>query len=198
MTKLLTPSEVRDGVRLEYLDTVPPMRAIGAWERDSLGCVRRLHAERAFDAIHSQSFCGLHLIGALPGVGVTASLHGTHWDELRTRAGLVRESLPGQPVAGANVGGIDGRKGGVAQQFPVDVVARADAGDVAQDVVLGAGAAGAVRVGGVGGDHADGAAGVEDKDARRGHSTLRVREFGCAAAGGGCRFVCRWGQSRVS
>ena len=31
------------------------------------------------------------------GVGLTASLHGTHVDEMRTFAGLVRESLPGAP-----------------------------------------------------------------------------------------------------
>ena len=94
-------SEVVDGVQVEYLTTVPPMRAIGAWEHVSRGCLERLARERgAFHVIHSQSFCGLHLIGAWPGVPVVASLHGTHWDELRTRAGLIRESLPAHPAAG--------------------------------------------------------------------------------------------------
>lgn len=88
-------------VTIEYLTSVLPMRPTGAWARASRGCVERLHAEHPFDALHSQSFCGLHLAGALPGVGLTVSLHGTHVDELRTRAGLVRESLPEQPVAAA-------------------------------------------------------------------------------------------------
>ena len=93
-------TETLGGVRVEYLTSVPPMRATGAWERDSRGCLERLaHEHGAWDVVHSQSFCGLHLIAAWPGVPVVASLHGTHWDELRTRAGLIRESLPARPAA---------------------------------------------------------------------------------------------------
>jgi len=90
-----------EGVTVHYLRGTPPMRPIGAWAAESRAAVERLHRERPLDAIHSQSFCGLHLCGAFAGVAVTVSLHGTHWDELRTRAGLVRESLPGQPLAAA-------------------------------------------------------------------------------------------------
>lgn len=93
--------ESADGVAVEYVAGTPPMRPVGAWEGATAAIVKRLHATAPLQAIHSQSFCGLHLCRVLPGVGVTASLHGTHWDELRTRAGLVRESLPGQPAAAA-------------------------------------------------------------------------------------------------
>ena len=93
--------ERRDGVDLCFLRGVRPMQAVGPWERSSRAQVSDLHRERPFEVIHSQSFCGLHLSGALPGVPVVASPHGTHWDELRTRARLVRESLPGAPLAAA-------------------------------------------------------------------------------------------------
>jgi hypothetical protein len=75
----------------------------------------------------------------------------------------------GEPVAGADVGGVDGGQGWVDEEFPVDVVAFTDGGDIGKDVVLGAGPASGVRESRVDGDHADGAAGVEDEDSGGGH-----------------------------
>ena len=93
--------ETLEGVAIDYLAGAPPMRPIGPWAQLSRARIRALHAQRPLDVIHSQSFCGLHLVSDLPGVPVVATLHGTHVDELRTRARLVRENLPGQPVAAA-------------------------------------------------------------------------------------------------
>lgn len=93
--------EESSGVVIEYLAGTPPMRPIGVWAHASRRRVAALHAEQPLEAIHSQSFCGLHLIGAFPGVGVTASPHGTHVDELRTRAGILGENLATAPLEAA-------------------------------------------------------------------------------------------------
>lgn len=87
-------TEQSAGVSVRYLAGTPPMRAAGPWETLSTAAVAELHAKQPFDVIHSQSFCGLHLIGRFPGVPVVASLHGTHVDELRTCERLLRENLP--------------------------------------------------------------------------------------------------------
>ena len=101
------PAETRDGVSLRYLDVPGRDLALhglhGRWMRASRIEVAALHGESPLDVIHSQSYCGLHLVGALPGVPVVATLHGTHLDELRTRAGLLRENLPGRPLAALRV-----------------------------------------------------------------------------------------------
>jgi len=89
-----------DGIDVHH-EAGAPAALGGPWRHASLARVRAIHAARGIDVIHSQSFCGLHLAGRLPGVPVVATLHGTHVDELRTRAGLLRESLPGAPVAAA-------------------------------------------------------------------------------------------------
>src|SRR5262249_38932410 len=89
------------GVDVRYVAGTPPMRAVGAWEAATRRGVAELHAGAALDVIHSQSFCGLHLIGALPGVPVVASLHGTHVDEMRTMRTLFAEGLRGLPRPGA-------------------------------------------------------------------------------------------------
>ena len=105
----LVTSEHPDGVGLENVDGVDvrylPVEARtmalkgagGAWMRLSRACVHELHRALPLDVIHSQSFCALHLVNELRGVPVVVSLHGTHVDELRTRAGLVRESLARTP-----------------------------------------------------------------------------------------------------
>jgi len=96
-------AEVRDGVRLCYLDVPARDLALhglhGRWMRASRAAVLAAHARAPLGAIHSQSYCGLHLVGALPGVPVVATLHGTHVDELRTRARVMRENLPAHPLA---------------------------------------------------------------------------------------------------
>ncbi len=93
------------GVEIRYLRGVPPMRATGRWRDLSERTVAALQAHRPLDVIHSQSFCGLHLAGRLPGVPVVATLHGTHVDELRTLAGLMRENLRLLPRPSALLGG---------------------------------------------------------------------------------------------
>ena len=79
-------------VTVQYLAGTTPMRAARAWNAVSQQAVQRLHATRALDVIHSQSFCGVHLAGRLS-LPVVASLHGTHVDELRTCENLLRENL---------------------------------------------------------------------------------------------------------
>jgi glycosyltransferase involved in cell wall biosynthesis len=103
----LTAEEV-EGVSLRYLPV--PARSLAltglasAWRRASAALVDALHRERPISAIHSQSFCGLHLARHLLGVPVVATLHGTHVDELRTRARLARESLPHSALAAMRYG----------------------------------------------------------------------------------------------
>jgi glycosyltransferase involved in cell wall biosynthesis len=89
------------GVDVRYVAGTPPMRATGTWEGATRKLVAELHRRTPLDVIHSQSFCGLHLIGALPGVPVVASLHGTHVDEMRTMRTLFREGLAGLPRVSA-------------------------------------------------------------------------------------------------
>jgi glycosyltransferase involved in cell wall biosynthesis len=97
-----------EGIEIHYLPIAARSMALtgagAAWMAASREKVRQLHAERALDVIHSQSFCGIHLAGALPGVPVIATLHGTHVDELRTRAGLMKASWPRAPIATARLG----------------------------------------------------------------------------------------------
>ena len=105
------PTGVREesaaGVSLRYLG--PDSRSLELhglhprWMRESRAAVEALHALAPLDVIHSQSYCGIHLVGAIPGVPVVATLHGTHVDELRTRARLARENLPRHPLAAARV-----------------------------------------------------------------------------------------------
>jgi len=91
-------AEAMDGVRLRYLGVPARDLALhglhGRWMRASRAAVLEAHAQAPLDVIHSQSYCGLHLAGALPGVPVVATLHGTHVDELKTRARVMRENLP--------------------------------------------------------------------------------------------------------
>jgi glycosyltransferase involved in cell wall biosynthesis len=97
-------TETSAGVTSHYLDESARSLALhgltARWRRVSRDAVARLHAESPLDVIHSQSYCGLHLAGVLPGVPVVATLHGTHWDELRTRARLVGENAL-RPLAAA-------------------------------------------------------------------------------------------------
>ena len=96
-------AEEREGVRLRYLPVPPRDLALrglhGRWTRASRAAVEAAHARAPLEVIHSQSYCGLHLAGVLPGVPVVATLHGTHVDELRTRARIARENLPAHPLA---------------------------------------------------------------------------------------------------
>ena len=96
-------TEVREGVRLRYLDVPARDLALrglhGRWMRASRAAVLAAQVRAPLDAIHSQSYCGLHLVGALRGVPVVATLHGTHVDELETRARVMRENLPAHPFA---------------------------------------------------------------------------------------------------
>lgn len=100
-------AETIDGVRVRYLDV--PARDLALhglhprWMRASRAAVLEAHARAPLDVIHSQSYCGLHLTGVLPGVPVVATLHGTHVDELKTRARVLRENLPGHPLAALRV-----------------------------------------------------------------------------------------------
>ncbi len=99
--------EMWQGVGVHYLDA--PARDLALfglnarWMRESLACVRSVNARAPIDVIHSQSYCGLHLVGVFPGVPVVTSLHGTHVDELRTRWGLIRSKLPAHPLAALKV-----------------------------------------------------------------------------------------------
>jgi glycosyltransferase involved in cell wall biosynthesis len=100
-------AETIDGVRVRYLGV--PARELALhglhprWMNASRAAVLEAHARSPLDVIHSQSYCGLHLVGALPGVPVVATLHGTHVDELKTRARVLRENLPGRPFAALRV-----------------------------------------------------------------------------------------------
>ena len=100
-------AETLDGVRVRYLDVPGRDLALHGlhprWMNASRAAVLESHARAPIDVIHSQSYCGLHLAGAMPGVPVVATLHGTHVDELRTRARILRENLPGRPVAALRV-----------------------------------------------------------------------------------------------
>jgi glycosyltransferase involved in cell wall biosynthesis len=100
-------TEVREGVRLRYLGVPARDLALhglhGRWMRASRTAVLEAHARAPLDAIHSQSYCGLHLAGVLPGVPLVATLHGTHVDELKTRVRVMRENLPGRPLAALRV-----------------------------------------------------------------------------------------------
>jgi len=98
--------ETLDGVRITYLAV--PGRDLALyglhepWMRMSRVAVLEAQLRARLDVIHSQSYCGLHLVSAFPGVPVVATLHGTHWDELRTRARLVRENAA-RPLAALRV-----------------------------------------------------------------------------------------------
>lgn len=86
--------ERRDGVEIRYLRGTPPRSYSRAWRRRSTEEVLRLHAERRFDVLHSQSVGaydllrrGLHRRAQLPAV---VTFHGTPYDEVVSRLHLIR------------------------------------------------------------------------------------------------------------
>jgi glycosyltransferase involved in cell wall biosynthesis len=92
----------RDGVRIHYLKNTEIGKYSKTWWDESVNKFIELHIANKFDIVHSQSSGGYYFLkkklNELYHVPAVVSLHGTSYDEIKTRINLISVREPVQSL----------------------------------------------------------------------------------------------------